>query len=159
MLLKGIFLLNQSRVDVNHPLQDVEIPHESSTILANLTRRIYRISQTALLWRQVQSSPVGRRALTTMKKKLISRPLKIKKSFFAKGSFSIFSVYLIFVSSIIITYYHYVHISVGRNPIRTRRPFKDRPTSVYSGNSTEENRLSLISVTDDDGVAGNMSDV
>uniref|UniRef100_A0A0P6D808 Mitogen-activated protein kinase kinase kinase n=1 Tax=Daphnia magna TaxID=35525 RepID=A0A0P6D808_9CRUS len=49
--------------------------------------------------------------------------------------------------------------SVGRNPIRTRRPFKDRPTSVYSGNSTEENRLSLISVTDDDGVAGNMSDV
>jgi hypothetical protein len=54
---------------------------------------------------------------------------------------------LLLISLFIMIDCYFVFNSLGRNPIRSRKSFKDRPTSVYSGKSSassvEENCSSL----------------
>lgn len=57
------------------------------------------------------------------------------------------SLKLLLISLFIRIDCYFVFNSLGRNPIRSRKSFKDRPTSVYSGKSSassvEENCSSL----------------
>jgi hypothetical protein len=152
----GVDRWNQSRSDWN---QDQLLDAKRSRKCANgRKRRRRRMSPAPDQWGP--PNPAGRRA-PTRKRKWKVRP----SPFLAKGSFSFsrtlcdLKIFPLFIDiyhphllSSVLFQSRFVRIySFGRNPIRTRKPFRDRPTSLYSRNSLDENRLSLVSVNEDDG--------